>query len=227
MGRDQRPDREGYLDFKLALENGDEVLKNRAASEYSRDKDSGQRTALAWYYDLWLAEEQQVPDALSDQRRESIIRDAKERLALINDPAVREETAARIKDRIEEWDGERFLSCGFYRETCEERIRDRIGQRQARDPDEREAESWFVAKFEIERGWVTYLADLEGDLNAGITHALEEARERDAKALAEREAQTGEKSYFADGSSIVDAFNQEVEGREAQEGPERDGGVEF
>ena len=157
MERDKRPDREGYLDFKLAIENGNEELKNRAERKFSEDRDKGadQRSTLSWYYDLWFAEEHLEPYALGDELREKMFRDADERTGQINDPEIRARTWAAAKERIEVWDDKRFQQSCNHIETCEWSIKKKAAKRQAENPNEREAESWFWAKFRTEQGWVS------------------------------------------------------------------------
>ena len=183
MNNDDRPDREGYLDFKLAVENGDVMLQHRAALEWRLDP-KNLRTPHAWYFDLFCAETSSREDRMSKIRQENIIHDSAQRVGRIENPDVRLPTAARIKDRIGAWNNERFQSGYAHLKTCGWRITERVTERQTANPHERESESWFWAKYRTEQDLLGYLIEIERDLKGEINKIIEAAREQDRLEMA-------------------------------------------
>lgn len=55
MENEEKSDREGYLDFKLRVEQGDLALRLRAGQDWHNDPDNPQ-APLAQYFDLFSAE---------------------------------------------------------------------------------------------------------------------------------------------------------------------------
>jgi hypothetical protein len=175
MEGDQKPDREGYLDFKLAVENGDETLQGRAAREWKEDPHSP-KTVSAWYFDLLSAETLTLDRALSPHHREDIAGDAGRRAVLISDPGIREQATKEIAKRIESWDGERRLSRFDFLEDYEWKIKEGVAKRQAENPGEREAESWFWAKHGAEHDYLGYLHRIEDEVKGEIKKIIGDAR---------------------------------------------------
>ncbi len=178
MNDDVRPDREGYLDFKLAVENGDMMLQHRAALDWRLDP-VNLRTPHAWYFDLFCAETSAREDRMSKIRQENIIHDAAQRVGRIDNSDVRLATAARIKERIEAWNYERFQSGRAHLKTCGWRIREHVAERQTANPRERESESWFWAKFRTEQHFLGYLIEIECDLKGEINKIIEASWRQD------------------------------------------------
>lgn len=123
---------------------------------------------------------------MSKARKEIIVGDAAQRVALIGNPEAWLPTGARINSLIEAWDYERFQSDCAHLKTCGWRITERLAERQAVNRHERESESWFWAKYQTEQDFLGYLIEIECDLKGEINKVIEAAHERYRLAAADR-----------------------------------------
>lgn len=231
MDREQGPDRKGFLEFREAIKNGDKTLLRRAELERQNDGEHS-RTTLSHYYEALRTEALIGVKAASRDHRDQLARNAEQRLARIEDQAIRQNASKDVTKRLEAWDKERSQSHDRFVEMREAKINGAVTRRQTQDHEdvpERVAESWFWAKCEIDGNYLGELEARESAMQVDISHVLHDAHERDLKALEEQRAQSPEQSYFAPSAdtAVLDAFNREVEQREAQEGLDRGGGQEF
>ena len=231
MDREHGPDRKGFLEFREAIKNGDKTLLRRAELERQKDGEHP-RTTLSHYYEALRTEALIGVKAQSQDHRDQLARNAEQRLAKIEDQVIRQNASRLVAERVETWDKERRQSHDRFVEMRDAKINGAVTRRQAQDHEdlpERVAESWFWAKCEIDANYLGELGAVESAMQVDISHVIHDAHERDLKALEEQRAQSPEQSYFADGAdnAALDAFNREVEQREAQEGLDRDGGYEF
>ena len=231
MDRKQGPDRQGFLEFREAIKNGDKTLLRRAELERQKDGEYPQKT-LSHYYEALRAEALIDIKARSQDHRDQLVRNAEQRLAKIEDQAIRQRASRAVAERVEAWDNDRRQSHDRFVEMRDAKINGAVTRRQAHDHEdlpERVSESWFWAKCEIDGNYLAELETSQSAMQVDISQVIHDAHERDLKALEEQRAQSPEQSYFAPNvdSAVLDAFNREVEQREAQEGLDRDGGYEF
>ena len=187
MENEEKPDREGYLDFKLRVEQGDLALQIRAGQDWHNDPDNPQ-APLARYFELF-ATERHLDDMYDSREREDrLAREAQTQLARIRNDALRENTAEHVARRIEYWSAERFReSCNFL-EVHESGVRRRAKERQAAHPGETEGQSWFVAKKKGVDVHLDYAHVLENSARRDITSIIDAAVERDRREPAHEDA---------------------------------------
>jgi hypothetical protein len=181
METEKNPDREGYLDFKRRVEDGDIMLDRRAGYEWEKDPFDFQEPS-AWYYVLRLTEQFQTRHRIADDKREDSIRDAERRMALVSDATVRKQGYARIRERVDAWAEEREQLRRDHLETRERSIGERIATRQAAHPGERESESWFWAKYDTEQEHLGHLLEIGNKLRREMEGIAEVAREQESLA---------------------------------------------
>lgn len=178
MENEEKPDGEGYLDFKLRIEEGDLALHLRAAQDWHNDPDNPQAT-LARYFELFAAERHLENMYHSPEREDRLAREAETQLARIQNPALRQKTGEHIASRIEYWWEGRFRdSCNFL-EVHESDVRWRAKERQAANPGETEGQSWFLAKNKAVDMHLDDVHALENSARRDITRIIDAAVERD------------------------------------------------
>jgi hypothetical protein len=186
MQEEERANREGYLEFKLRIEQGDVKLHSRAAQEWHDDPDHPQ-TTRARYFQLFAAERRLDSMFLGTERERLVTREADQQLLRIRSEALRRATATHVASRMEYWRVGRFRETCNYLEVHETDVKERALQRQSANPGESEAESWFHAKQEAVDAHLHQLCMLEKKARRDIQRIIETAVTRDRSASAQEE----------------------------------------
>ncbi len=184
--QEERANREGYLDFKLHIEQGDVKLHSGAAQEWQDDPDHPQ-TARARYCQLFAAERRLDSLFCSTERERLVAREADQQNLRIRSEVLRQETAKHVASRMEYWRVGRFRETCNYLEVHEKDVKDRALQRQAANPRESDAESWFHAKQQAVDAHLHQLCILEEKARRDIQRIIETAVMRERSALAQEE----------------------------------------
>src|SRR5690348_14438111 len=100
--QEERANREGYLEFKLRIEQGDVKLRGRAAQECQDDPDHRQ-TALESYFQLFAAERRLDSLFCSTERERLVAGEADQQMVRIRSEALRHATANHVASRMEYW----------------------------------------------------------------------------------------------------------------------------
>lgn len=187
MENEEKSDREGYLDFKLRVEQGDLALRLRAGQDWHNNPDNPQ-APLAQYFDLFSAERHLDSMYHDRDRLDRLAREAENQLVKIRNDTRRQKTAEHVASRIEYWSVARFRdSCNFL-EIHEWDVRARAKERQAAHPGETEGQSWFAAKKEAIDVHLDHVHVLENRARRDITRIIDAAVERDRRELAYEDA---------------------------------------
>src|SRR6185437_4335698 len=96
----ERANREGYLDFKLRIEQGDVKLHSRAAQECDPDHS---QTALECYFQLFASERRLDSLFCSTERERLVGREADQQMLKIRSESSRRATATHVASRMEYW----------------------------------------------------------------------------------------------------------------------------
>lgn len=175
MERERRPDREGYLDYRTRLENGDLELAARAATEWHDKRERS--SASGQYFNLHFIE--QAIERHQHENPDLLVQQYVQQLAGLTE-ATRCEARAAMEKAAQSWSTERFRLHIDYLEVCEDGFEEEIAGRRTEHPDETEAEAWFQAKLSADEPYLSYLfrqrADLERKLQAIAEQALEKDR---------------------------------------------------
>jgi hypothetical protein len=187
MENDQAPDRDGYLDFKTSIENGNTELKSRAAAEFRQQRElhpDRLTTKLARYMDMHIIEE--LSDNLLRYDPNDIFHDGEKRLAFIRDRIIRQQATKRINRLLDAWDNDRSVSDMSHIELYEYDLRDAIEKRQSANPGEKQTQSWFHAKRDMDSRYLNFQMGLKAHLDRAIDKVVEYARAREARAVLEQ-----------------------------------------
>lgn len=178
MEGDPKPDREGYLDFKLAVDEGDFALHLRAAQEWQKDPVRPQ-TTLAHYFQL-LANERKLDSLfIGREHEDQLVGFSEDLLEEIRDDAVRQKARENVSKRLTYWWIGRFRASVDFLVAHESEIRAEVAMRQRSNPGETEAQSWFWAKLANESDHIDYLYGLRMKAERDIKHILDAAGDRD------------------------------------------------
>jgi hypothetical protein len=178
MEKEEKPDREGYLNFKVKVEQGDLALRLRAGQDWHNDSDNPQ-TPLASYFELFCDERRLDAMYNSPERKEQVARNAATQLLRIRNDALLQKTAKDVAARIERWEQERFdQSCNFL-EVHEWGVRRRAEQWQAAHPDATESQSWFAGKTEAIEAHLNHAHVLENTAVSDVQKIIEAAVARE------------------------------------------------
>src|SRR5690349_4886769 len=180
----ERANREGYLDFKLRIEQGDVKLHSRAAQECDPDHP---QSALESYFQLFAAERRLDSLLCSTERERLVAREADQQMLRIRSEVLRQATAKHVASRMEYWRVGRFRETCNYLEVHEKDVKDRALQRQAANPCESEPQSWFHAKQEAVDAHLHQLHMLEKKARRDIQRIVEAAVARDPLAPSREE----------------------------------------
>src|SRR6185437_2863629 len=113
---------------------------SRAAQECDPDHP---QTALECYFQLFEAERRLDSLFCSTERERLVAREADQQMLRIRSEALRNATAKHVASRMEYWRVGRFRETCDYLEVHEWDVKDRALKRQATNPGETEAQSWF------------------------------------------------------------------------------------
>lgn len=175
MERERPPDREGYLDYRTRLENGDLEIGARAAAEWHDKRERS--SAPGQYFNLHFIE--QAIERHQHENPDLLVQQFAQQLAGLRE-ATRREARAAMDKAAQSWSTERFRLHIDYLEVCEDGFEEEIASRRTGHPDETEAEAWFQAKLSIDEPYLSHLfrrsADLERKLQAIAEQALEKDR---------------------------------------------------
>lgn len=187
MEGDPRPDRDGYLDFKTAIENGNSELKSRAAAEFDQQREqhpSRLTTTLACYMELEIIEELSRREDRYDAN--DIYHESEKRLAPVQERTIRQQAINRINRLLNVWDKDRSASWMNHIELYDYNLRRGIEKRQSENAGEKHSESWFHAKRDIDNRYLKFQMGLKAHLDRAIDKTVYYARVKQAKALAEQ-----------------------------------------
>jgi hypothetical protein len=184
--QEERANREGYLEFKLRIEQGDVKLHSCAAQEWHDDPDHPQ-TTRARYFQLFAAERRLDSLFCSTERERLVGREADQQMLRLRSEALRQATGTHVASRMEYWRVGRFRETCNYLEVHEGDVKDRALQREAAHPGESEPQSWFHAKQEAVDAHLDRLCLLEKKARRDIQRIIEAAVTRERRAPAREE----------------------------------------
>ena len=176
-----KPDREGYLDYKAKVENGNVALEQRAELDCEKNPDTWS-TALACYYNLHLTEKN-IAQSLQ-KRDHDIIRETEPRLKHIRHAAVRKEVSGSLEKLAKSWDAAKFGSHDDHLKQCDTSLKKAIAERQTKNAGEPPGRSWFWAELDVESRHLGALKQYDKQLNEAVDLRIEGARAAEAKSLA-------------------------------------------
>jgi hypothetical protein len=188
---ERSPDRDGYLEFRNAVNNGNEELLDRAREDWERG-DGLARTGPGCYYEL-LCQERRLEDHKHGDAR-ALDAHMQEHVKEVGNPQLQQELSKNVRQRILEWDSQRreLLFRREIRNTVE--LAGETKERQAENPNEPENESWFWAKLAVDNRDEVQLIKCEQQLHRDIDRMFDAAHEMDqqhAKALEDRRREIG------------------------------------
>lgn len=194
--QEERANREGYLDFKLRIEQGDVKLPSRASQVRHGDPEHPQ-TTRARYFHLFAAERHLDSMFCNTERERLVTREAELHMLRIRNESLRQATAKHVASRLEYWRVGRFRETCNYLDVHEGDIKDRALRRRAANPGETEPESWFHAKQEAVDAHIDRLYLLENNARRDIQRIVEAAvaREHLARAYEEQTIDIARRSY--------------------------------
>jgi hypothetical protein len=187
MDRERKPDRDGYLDFKNSIANGNDELQNRALDEFNaqREQHPGRlTTTLAHYMDMYIVEKLDEQEHGRDP--EKIAREAEKKISAVHYRDIRQKAVNRINRLINVWDKDRDLSSMSFIVMYDFQLGKGIAERQKEHPDETHGQSWFQVRRDMESRYVDYRIGMKTKLDSAIDKVAHYARVNDAKALAEQ-----------------------------------------
>jgi len=187
MESDPKPDRDGYMDFKTSIENGNTDLQNRAVDEFNRQREqhpSRLTTTLACYMDMQIIEKLEL--LVHRENSDEIARDSEKRLGFVRDRLIRQQAIKRINRLLDVWEKGRDLSYMDYIEIYEHKLERAIEKRQTENPAETMGQSWFHAKRSVENNYVNFEISRKKHLDRAIDKVVHYARVREARALSEQ-----------------------------------------
>lgn len=176
-----RPDREGYLDYKAKVENGNFPLEQRAELECEKYPDAPS-TALACYYNLHHVEKDIVRNLQTDAHQ--VIKETAPRLQHIRHEAARQEVSGKIGKLAQSWYAAKSAAHQAHIQSRDSSLKNGIAKRQAEHPGESAGEAWYWAKLDIETRHRDALKQHDRKLHEGIDNWIEGARAAEAKSLA-------------------------------------------
>jgi hypothetical protein len=181
MDRENKPDREGYLGFKDAIDNGNEALRRRAGALWRAEKPP--TTVVAQYLDLYLTEK--FADNHFEPAKYKQIEDrASKRVSEIKNPALREKFAKRIERLSNAWFSARSGALLSYCELTFDDLKWETAARQSAKPHETEGQSWFYLKRDIEGRHLDYLDHVRTKFERAVDRQISRALGVEAKTRA-------------------------------------------
>jgi len=144
---ERKPDREGYLGFKDAINNGNEALNKRATALWL--KELTPNSELAHYASVYVKEVSINSDADAEYSTHRHIAEAAKRLTYLRDPAVKERTWKRFERLSKACDNAIKTAFLKYDELNRDGLKTQTAARQLANPHETESQSWFNVKEDI------------------------------------------------------------------------------
>ena len=142
---ERKPDREGYLGFKDAIDNGNEALNERATALWR--KELIPTSELAHYANVY-AEEASISYYAEYSTLRRIAEEAK-RLIYLKDPALTERIWKRFERLSKAYGNAMKTEVLKYDELNRDGLKTQIAARQRVNPHETESQSWFNVKQDI------------------------------------------------------------------------------
>jgi hypothetical protein len=187
MESDPKPDRDGYMDFKTSIENGNTDLQNRAVDEFNQQREQHPdrlTTTLACYMDMHIIEK--LKDRVHSDDPNEIARDSEKRLGFVRDRLIRQQGINRINRLLDVWAKGRDMWDMNHIERYEFDLKRGIEKRQSENPGETKGQSWFHARRGMENNYVNFQISRKMHLDRAIDKVVHYARVREARALAEQ-----------------------------------------
>lgn len=153
---ERKPDREGYLGFKEAIDSGNDALDRRAGALWWVEKPP--KSELTHYYDLYLTEGF-VRKHFDQFNCDVIEAYASKGMSSIRDPILREKIAKRVERLSEAWSSVKLTDLPNY--TKHGASKARVAARQAEHPSETESQAWFKVKREAAGKYLDHLDHLQ------------------------------------------------------------------
>jgi hypothetical protein len=167
---DRIPDREGYLGFKDAFDNGNEALIRRAGAIWRAEQPP--KSEMAQYCDLYMTQ-RSIDKHFADPQPQAVI-NARVRAAAIKQPHLREKVTGRV-ERLAEAFGNARISANM--NHCElELAQYPIKNQLAKNPALTESQAWFMVARDRDAQYLNELNYLEKKFERAIDKQISRAR---------------------------------------------------
>lgn len=182
MDREDKPDREGYLGFRKAVDDfGNKALAQRAVNEWHYN--SPANSVLAQYYDLFLVE-RAINKHYIPSHRQEIAASASKRLPEIRNTDLRHKVSSRIERLTTGWAGAKLTARGHYEDLLPSVLKFHVTLRQSQHPQETEGQAWFQVKRDVDHHQLSYLDQLKERYEHAVDKQLSRALGSEAKTRA-------------------------------------------
>jgi hypothetical protein len=178
LSNERIPDREGYLGFKDALDNGNEGLMRRAGAIWWAEQPP--KSEMAQYYNLYLT--QGFIDKHFAEPQPRAVINARMRAAEIKDPHLREKVTNRVERLVEAFGNTQITAIMNHGElsVAQYPIKDQL----AKNPALTESQAWFMVTRDLDTKHLDYLDHLQKKFERAVDKQIGRAHASAAKTQA-------------------------------------------
>jgi hypothetical protein len=180
MARENKPDRNGYLGFREAVDKfGNTALVQRAINEW---REMPMNSELAQYYHLFLTE-RAINNHYTPSEYKHFLDTASKRLPEIRDPDLRKTIANRIERLTDGFHGAIKTTLLLYK-RIDANLPQSVASRQRQHPHETEGQAWFELKRHFDHQQLNHLNQLKSRYERAVDKQVSRALGLEAKTRA-------------------------------------------